>query len=269
MDPLAEAMWLIRRTAGGGGAAVQPVARITAGLAVATTLLRLLLVESAEQVLPRPGEVSPAAPAARRPRRAVRARGSTSWGLHLEAAGDAGAAADRFRRAEAAVVAIVRHGQALREPVLSASGVAVEVFAADRLGRGAPAAARACAALAAGLAADSMPEWQLGRIGLARTAAAAGDGATARTLLADVADAGRTDPYCPGPTSCSSPPPQIESDGADAAGGGRLAVGSPPPARAGSGTSARPGPSTCGNGSPGGTSWSAATARTASCSSTR
>jgi diguanylate cyclase len=214
LDPLAEAMWLVRRTPADGGSRVLPVARVSAANGVATALLRLLLVESAEDVLPAPGEVS------RRHRRLavhvarVRARLHVLWGLHLETVGDDEAAAERFRRAEAAAVAIVRHGQALREPRLSASGVAVEVFAADRLGRGAPAAARASAALAAGLAADSMPEWQLGRIGLARTAAAAGDGTTARTLLADVADAGRTDPHCPWTDLMLVTAAQIESDGA-------------------------------------------------------
>jgi diguanylate cyclase (GGDEF)-like protein len=109
------------------------------------------------------------------------------WGLHLEAAGDP-AAADRFRRAEAAALAVVRHGVVIREPVLAACGVAVEVFAADRLGRGEAAAGRARAALAAGHTSDT-PEWQLGRLGLARVAAAAGDLGTARGLLAEVAAA--------------------------------------------------------------------------------
>jgi len=197
LDPLAEAMWLVRRTPPDGGPRQLPVARVSARTGVALALLRLLLVESAEEVLPPPAEVS------RRHRRLavhvarVRARLNVLWGLHLETVGDEAAAAGRYRRAEAAALAIVRHGQVLREPALSACGVAVEVFAADRLGRGDEAAARARAAMAAGLAAESMPEWQLGRIGLARAAAAAGDPATARLLLADVADAANADPHTP------------------------------------------------------------------------
>jgi len=197
LDPLAEAMWLVRRTPPDGGPRQLPVARVSARTGVALALLRLLLVESAEEVLPPPAEVS------RRHRRLavhvarVRARLNVLWGLHLETVGDEAAAAGRYRRAEAAALAIVRHGQVLREPALSACGVAVEVFAADRLGRGDAAAARARAAMAAGLAAESMPEWQLGRIGLARAAAAAGDPATARLLLADVADAANADPHTP------------------------------------------------------------------------
>ena len=212
LDPLAEAMWLVRRPPD-GGPRVLPVARVAAATGVATALLRLLLVESAQEVLPAAAEVS------RRHRRLavhvarVAARLDVLWGLHLETVGDEAAAAERYRRAEASGLAIVRHGQAMREPALSACGVAVEVFAADRLGRGAPAAARACAALSAGLAAESMPEWQLGRIGLARTAAAAGDGVTARLLLADVADAAKADPHSPWTDLVLVTAAQIEGDG--------------------------------------------------------
>ena len=193
LDPLAEAMWLVRRR---DSRRVLPVTRVAACVGVTTALLRLLLVESAAEVLPAPGEIS------RRHRRLAvhvarcRARLNVLWGLHLETSGDPGAA-DRFRQAEAASLAVVRHGVALREPLLSACGAAVEAFAADRLGRGGPALARARGALAAGLAVDTTPEWQLGRIGLARAAAAGGDRDTARTLLADVASATRTDPYSP------------------------------------------------------------------------
>jgi diguanylate cyclase (GGDEF)-like protein len=195
LDPLAEAMWLVRRHSGPDASRVRPVARVSAAVAVATALLRLLLVESAEEVLPRPRDIS------RRHRRLAvhvarcRSRLHVLWGLHLETAGDAAGAAERFRQAEAASLAIVRHGLVLREPVLAACGVAVEVFAADRLGRGSAAAARARAALAGGLAKTTMPEWQLGRIGLARVAAREGDDAAARALLADVAVASRADPY--------------------------------------------------------------------------
>jgi diguanylate cyclase (GGDEF)-like protein len=213
LDPLAEAMWLVRRTPPDGGPRQLPVARASARTGVAMALLRLLLVESAEEVLPPPGEVS------RRHRRLavhvarVRARLNVLWGLHLETVGDEAAAAERYRRAEAAALAIVRHGRAMREPALSACGVAVEVFAADRLGRGAGAAARARAALAADLAAESMPEWQLGRIGLARVAAAAGDAVTARLLLADVADAAKADPHTPWTDLVLVTAAQIESQG--------------------------------------------------------
>jgi diguanylate cyclase len=213
LDPLAEAMWLVRRTPPDGGPRLLPVARVSARTGVAMALLRLLLVESAEEMLPPPGEVS------RRHRRLavhvarVRARLNVLWGLHLETVGDEAAAAERYRRAESAALAIVRHGQAMREPMLSACGVAVEVFAADRLGRGAEAAARARAAMAAGLAAESMPEWQLGRIGLARSAAADGDAATARILLADVADAAKADPHTPWTDLVLVTAAQIEGQG--------------------------------------------------------
>jgi diguanylate cyclase len=196
LDPLAEAMWLVRRSEA-DGIRVLPVTRVAACVGVATALLRLLLVESAAEVLPVPKEIS------RRHRRLAvhvarcRARLNVLWGLHHETAGDTAAAADRFRQAEAASLAIVRHGVALREPLLAACGGAVEAFAADRLGRGGPAVARARGALAAGLAVDTTPEWQLGRIGLARAAAAAGERDTARALLVDVAAATRTDPYSP------------------------------------------------------------------------
>ncbi len=187
LDPLAEALSIVE------AAPPRRYHHVSACSAVAAVLVRLLLFEPAAELTTTAtreaargsgADMLGAGTAVLLVRRLAEVH--ALWAVQLDLLGRTAEAAEHHRETISAALWMGLLAREAGSTVLAGCAVAVEAFATERLQEPGLARARARAALAATRSPDSLVEWLPGRVALARAAAAAGELAEARALLAEV-----------------------------------------------------------------------------------
>jgi diguanylate cyclase (GGDEF)-like protein len=167
---------------------------VSASSAVAGVLMKLLLFEPAAELIVAAtrgavarggdGSLLGAGAAVQLVRRLAEVH--ALWATQLDLLSEPAEAAEHHRATVSAALWMRRLAVEASSPALIGCAEAVEAFATERLGDPDLPRARARAALATAPRPDALVEWLPGRVALARAAAAAGELAEARVLLAEV-----------------------------------------------------------------------------------